>query len=57
MIVRRLQPKIARHVIGVPFTNFGSLVMAIFSVEDSLTRGLWPDSFLIDSKGKNLSGE
>ena len=57
MIVRRLQPKIARHVIGVPFTNFGSLLMAIFSVKNNLARGLWPDSFPIDSKGKNLSGE
>ena len=40
MVVRRLQPKIARHVIRVPFTDFGSLVMALFSVEDSLARGL-----------------
>ena len=41
MVVRRLQPKIAKHVIGVPFTNFGSLVMTLFSVEDGLVRGLW----------------
>ena len=40
MVVRILQPKIARHVIGVPFINFGSLVMALFSVEDGLARGL-----------------
>ena len=41
MVVRRLQPKIAKHVIGVPFTDFGSLVMTLFSVEDGLVRGLW----------------
>ena len=25
MILRSLQPRIARHVVGVPFTDFGSL--------------------------------
>ena len=38
MVVRRLQPKIAKQVIRVPFTDFGSLVMTLFSVEDSLAR-------------------
>ena len=57
MVVRRLQPKIARHVIRGPFTDFGSLVMALFSVEDGIARRLWPDFFPIDSKGKNPSEE
>ena len=38
MVVRRLQHKIAKHVTGVPFTDFGSLVMTIFSVEDDLAK-------------------
>ncbi|KAL6313520.1 hypothetical protein AAG906_005471 [Vitis piasezkii] len=29
MILRSLQPRISRHVVGVPFTNFGSLVLAL----------------------------
>ncbi|RVW58083.1 hypothetical protein CK203_115210 [Vitis vinifera] len=57
MVVRRLQPKIARHLIRVPFIDFGSLVMALFSVEEGFVRGLWSDSFPIDSKGKEPSGE
>ncbi|RVW29152.1 hypothetical protein CK203_102556 [Vitis vinifera] len=30
---------------------------SLFSVEDGLARGLWPDFFPIDSKGKKPSGE
>ena len=52
MVLRSLQPRIARHVVGVPFTDFGSLVMALYDVEDSITRGLWADSSLSDVKGK-----
>ncbi|RVW61620.1 Transposon Ty3-I Gag-Pol polyprotein [Vitis vinifera] len=29
MVLRSLQPRIARHVVGAPFTDFGSLVMAL----------------------------
>ena len=47
MVVRRLQPKIARHVIGVPFTDFGSLVMVFFSVKDGLARILSPANLKI----------
>ena len=47
MVVRRLQPKIARHVIGVPFTDFGSLVMVLFSVKDGLARVLSPANLKI----------
>ncbi|XP_059596919.1 uncharacterized protein LOC100852852 [Vitis vinifera] len=45
-------PRIARHVVGVPFTDFGSLVMALYDVEDGITRGLWADSSPSDVKGK-----
>nr|CAN83915.1 hypothetical protein VITISV_022301 [Vitis vinifera] len=50
--LRSLQPRIARHVVGVPFTDFGSLVMALYDVEDGITRGLWADSSPSDVKGK-----
>ena len=52
MVLRSLQPRIARHVVGVPFTNFGSLVMALYDVEDSISRGLCTDSSPSDIKGK-----
>ncbi|RVW66476.1 hypothetical protein CK203_065087 [Vitis vinifera] len=44
MVLRSLQPRIARHVVGAPFTDFGSLVMALYDVEDGISRGLWTDS-------------
>ncbi|RVX14745.1 hypothetical protein CK203_011900 [Vitis vinifera] len=39
MVLRSLQPRIARHVVGAPFTDFGSLVMALYDVEDGISRG------------------
>ncbi|RVW31144.1 hypothetical protein CK203_108439 [Vitis vinifera] len=52
MVLRSLQPRIARHVVGVPFANFGSLVLALYDVEDDISRGLWTDSSPSDIKGK-----
>ena len=52
MVLRSLQPKIARHVVRVPFTNFGYLVLALYEVEDGILRGLWTDSSRSDVKGK-----
>ncbi|RVW89757.1 hypothetical protein CK203_047209 [Vitis vinifera] len=52
MVLRILQPRIARHVVGVPFADFGSLVMALYDVEDGISRGLWTDSSPSDIKGK-----
>ena len=49
MVLRSLQPRIARHVVGVPFTDFGSLVLALYDVKDGISRGLWTDSYV---KGK-----
>ena len=52
MILRSLQPRIAIHVVRVPFTDFGYLVLALYDVEDGILRGLWYDSSLVDAKGK-----
>ncbi|RVW98084.1 Pro-Pol polyprotein [Vitis vinifera] len=52
MVLRSLQPWIARHVVGAPFTDFRSLVMALYDVEDGISRGLWTDSSPSDVKGK-----
>ncbi|RVW27109.1 hypothetical protein VitviT2T_011710 [Vitis vinifera] len=52
MVLRSLQPRIARHIVGVPFANFGSLVLALYDVEDGISRGLWTDSSPSDIKGK-----
>ncbi|RVW64506.1 hypothetical protein CK203_040342 [Vitis vinifera] len=39
MVLRILQPRIARHVVGVPFTYFGSLISALYDVDDGISRG------------------
>ena len=33
-------------------TNFGSLVQALYGIENGIARGLWVDSSLSDLKGK-----
>ncbi|RVW36246.1 hypothetical protein CK203_107285 [Vitis vinifera] len=33
----------ARHLTGVPFQDFRSLVQALFDVDDDISRGLWSD--------------
>ena len=55
MVLRSLQSKIARHVVRVSFTDFGSLVLALYDVEYGISRGLWIDSSLSDVKGKKPS--
>ena len=55
MVLRSLQPRIARHVVGVPFTDFGYLVLALYDVEDSISRGSWTDSSPSNVKGKKPS--
>ena len=52
MVVKRLQPKIARYLIGIPFTDFTSLTSTLFGVEEGITRGLWPYSSPRDPKWK-----
>ncbi|RVW96013.1 hypothetical protein CK203_027698 [Vitis vinifera] len=56
MVLRNLQPMIARHVVEVPFTDFGSLVFALYNVEDGISRGLWADSSPVDVKRKKPFG-
>ena len=56
MVLRSLQPRIARHVVRVPFTDFGSLVLTLYDVEDDISRGLWTDSSPSDVKGKKPFG-
>ncbi|RVW60291.1 hypothetical protein CK203_084075 [Vitis vinifera] len=50
--LRQRSDEIARHVVGVPFADFGSLVMALYDVEDGISRGLCTDSSPSDIKGK-----
>ena len=56
MVLRSSQPKIARHVVGVPFIDFGSLVLALYDVDDGISRGLWIDSSPGDVKRKKPFG-
>ena len=37
---------------GFPHTDFGSLVQALYGIEEDIDRGLWADSSPPDSKGK-----
>ncbi|RVW64270.1 Retrovirus-related Pol polyprotein from transposon 17.6 [Vitis vinifera] len=38
--------------IKFPHVDFGSLVQALYGIEEGIARGLWPDSSPSDSKGK-----
>ena len=52
MIMRSLQPRFARHLMGFPHVDFGSLVQALYGIDEGIARGLWPNSSPLDSKGK-----
>ena len=56
MVLRSLQPKFARHLMGFPHTDFGSLVQALYSIKEGIARELWPESSPSDSKGKKPLG-
>ena len=57
MVLRNLQPRFARRLVGVPFQDLKSLVQAAFSVEEAIARGLWTDTAIFpDSKGKRPIG-
>ncbi|RVX00125.1 hypothetical protein CK203_026581 [Vitis vinifera] len=57
MVLRNLQPRFARRLVGIPFQDLRSLVHAAFSVEEAMARGLWTDTATSpDSKGKKLIG-
>ena len=55
MILRSSQPRFARNLMGFPHTDFGSLVQALYGIEESIARGLWPESSSSDSKGNKAS--
>ena len=57
MILRSLWPKIDRHVVVISFTDFGSLVSALYDMEDDISRWLWYDSSSIDAKGNKPLGK
>ena len=54
MIMRSLQPRFARHLMGFPKTNFGSLVQALYGIEEGIARGLGADYSPLDLKMKKL---
>ncbi|XP_034690637.1 uncharacterized protein LOC117918240 [Vitis riparia] len=57
MFLRSLHPRFARHLTGVPFQDFRSLVQALFDVDDGISRGLWSDITLSpDTEGKGVVG-
>ena len=56
MILRNLQPRFAKHLMGFPHTNFGSLVQALYGIEEGIARRLWFESFSSDLKRKKPSG-
>ena len=43
IVLRNLQPRFTRHLMGIPFQDFRSLVQANFSVEKGIVGGLWTD--------------
>ena len=52
MIMRSLQPRFAKNLMGFHQSDFGSLVQALYGIEEGIARGLWVDSSPSDSKGK-----
>ena len=56
MFVRSLQPRFSRHLIGSRHTDFGTLLQALYDIEDGISRGLWVESSLTDPKGKRPLG-
>ncbi|RVW71181.1 hypothetical protein CK203_054414 [Vitis vinifera] len=57
MVLRNLQPRFARHLVGIQFQDLRSLVHAAFSVEEAIAQGLWTYiATSLDSKGKKPIG-
>ena len=56
MIIKSLQPRFAKHLIGFPHTDFRSLVQALYGIEKGIARGLLSKSSPTDSKGKKSLG-
>ena len=56
MIMRTLQPQFASYLMEFPHTDFGSLVQALYGIEEDIIRGLWSESSPTDSKRKKPLG-
>ena len=56
VILRSLQLRFARHLMRFPHMDFGSLVQALYGIEEGIARGLWLESSPPDSKRKKPSG-
>ena len=54
MFVRSLQPRFARHLIESRHTDFGTLLQALYDIEEGISRGLWVESSLTDLRGREL---
>ena len=56
MLMRSLQPKYARHLMGFSHADIRALIEALYAIEEGISRGLWSDSSPFDSKGKRPLG-
>ena len=56
MLMRSLQPKYARHLMGFSHTDIGALIEALYGIDEGISRGLWSNSSPFDSKGKRSLG-
>ena len=57
MVLRNLQPRLARLLVGIPFQDLKSLIHATFNVEEVIARGLWTDTTLFpNNKGNRPIG-
>ena len=53
MVLRNLQSRFSRCLVGIPFQDLKSLIHAAFSVEETIARGLWTYiAHSPDNKGK-----
>ena len=53
MILRSLQPRFARHLMGFPHTDFGSLVQALYSIKEGLLEDCGPSLPLLTQRGRS----
>ncbi|KAL6321564.1 hypothetical protein AAG906_021803 [Vitis piasezkii] len=54
MVLRNLQPRFTRRLVGIPFQDLKSLVHATFSVKEAIAQGLWMILLLSPMKGRSL---
>ena len=57
MVLRNLQPRFTKCLVGIPFQDLKSLVHAVFSVKEVIAQELWTNiAHSPDSKGNKLVG-